>query len=100
LPHAEGGLNEVVWTARALADLRAIRAYIEQFNPSAAQHVGERLIETANKLANFSLRGRPVRGTAMRELVAVSPYITRYRLARGTVFVLRIRRSARRPTRP
>jgi plasmid stabilization system protein ParE len=32
-------LNEVVWTAESLANLRAIRAYIEQFNPEAAETV-------------------------------------------------------------
>ncbi len=73
-------MNEVVWTAAALGHLRAIRSYIEQFNPKAASELAAQLIAAGNSLRNFPHRGRPVRGTTMRELASVSPYIIRYRI--------------------
>ena len=49
---------------------------------------------------NFPHRGRSVRGTAMRELVAVHPYIIRYRITGDDVATLRVRHTSRRPTNP
>ena len=93
-------MNEVVWSDTALAQLDAIGAYIEQFNPKAAAEVAAHLIEAGNSLENFPHRGRPVPGTTMRELVTAYPYIIRYRIVRETVRILRIRHTARRPTNP
>jgi toxin ParE1/3/4 len=100
LPYSQAALNDVVWTAFALANLRAIRAYIAQFNPQAAGDMAERLIAAGDSLQHFPYRGRPVPGTAMRELLTVNPYIIRYRIIDDEVTILRIRHSARRPTRP
>jgi plasmid stabilization system protein ParE len=36
----------------------------------------------------------------MRELLAVSPYIIRHRIAGEQVVILRVRHGARRPTNP
>jgi addiction module RelE/StbE family toxin len=93
-------LNEVVWTDTALAHLEAIQTYIAQFNPTAAQRVAASLIEAGGSLASFPHRGRPVRNTDMRELVSTYPYIIRYRVARDQVFILRVRHTSRRLTRP
>ena len=91
---------EVVWTASALADLRTIRTYIEQFNPRAAREVAASLKALGDSLTNFANRGRPVPGTTMRELVSTYPYIIRYRVAGDIVVILRVRHGARRPTVP
>jgi toxin ParE1/3/4 len=93
-------LSRVIWSKRALAHLRYIRGYIEQFNPQAAQDLVAALVATANSLENFPHRGRLVVGTDKRELVSVHPYIVRYRVAGDTVRVLRIRHTSRRPTIP
>lgn len=93
-------MNRVVWTAYALANVRAIRAYIAQFHPRAADELAARLIAAGNSLVAFPHRGRPVKKTDMRELVSVSPYIIRYRVIRDEVVILRVRHSARRPTNP
>lgn len=93
-------MNDVVWTATALANLRAIRSYLEEFNPRAAADVAEELITRGNTLVGFPYRGRPVSGNGLRELVTAYPYIIRYRITGGTVFILRIRHTARRPTVP
>jgi plasmid stabilization system protein ParE len=74
--------------------------YIFDFNPQAAARMADALLAAGDSLASFPHRGRPVRGTAMRELVTVSPYIIRYRIAGDTVIILRVRHGARRPTRP
>lgn len=93
-------MNQIVWAAYALGNVRAIRAYLAQFNPRAAETLAERLIAAGNSLALFPHRGRPVPGTDMRELVSVTPYIIRYRIIRDEVVILRVRHSARRPTDP
>lgn len=93
-------MNRVVWTAFALANVRAIRAYLAQFNPRAAEELAARLVEAGNSLDTFPHRGRPVPGTSMRELLSVSPYIIRYRVVRNEVVILRVRHGARRPTNP
>ena len=99
MPDAEGGLSEVVWTARALANLRAIRTYIEQFNPMAARRVADELVAAGTTLSRFPLRGRSVPGTTLRELVCGYPYIIRYRVNGHEVVILRVRHTDRRPTK-
>ena len=80
LPDTEAASNRVVWTAFALANVRAIRTYLGQLNPRAADELAARLIAAGNSLEMFPHRGRPVRRTDMRELLSVSPYIIRYRV--------------------
>jgi addiction module RelE/StbE family toxin len=90
----------VVWTETALQSVWRSYDYLMEFNPRAAVHLAESLLEAGDSLVNFPHRGRPVRGTGMRELVTVSPYIIRYRVTTDTVIILRVRHSSRRPTRP
>jgi plasmid stabilization system protein ParE len=89
---------EVVWSRRALADLAAIQAHIRQFRPLAAQRMAQRLKLAAESLAQHPERGRPV--GALRELAAVPPYLTRYRVSGQTVQIVRVRHGARRPASP
>ena len=94
-------MHAVVWSPTAVAQLRAIRTYIAQFNPRAAGTVAAHLLRAGNSLENFPHRGRPVGGTEMRELVANYPYIIRYRVGRdGNVRILRVRHTSRGPTAP
>jgi toxin ParE1/3/4 len=93
-------LNKVVWSKTALAQLRFIRGYIEQFNPKAANDLAAALIATGNSLQHFPHRGRVVPKTDNRELVSVHPYIIRYRVVGDTVRILRVRHTSRRPTTP
>jgi toxin ParE1/3/4 len=86
---------QVVWTRRALSDISAIRAYIGQFNPLAAQRVALRLTQAGQSLSLFPERGRAASGR--RELVIVRPYIIRYRVFRGRVEILAIRHGAQAP---
>ena len=90
----------VVWTRTAARGIQHAYDYLADFNPRAAAHVAETLRDEGNSLMHFPERGRPVPGTAMRELVAAYPYIIRYRVDGDTVVILRVRHSARYPTNP
>jgi plasmid stabilization system protein ParE len=90
-------VRPIVWTAEARANLAAIRAYINQFSPLAAQRFSARLVRAAESLAENPDIGRSV-GQGRRELVTIAPYIIRYRITEEAVFILRIRHGARRPT--
>lgn len=86
----------VIWSGEARTNLVAIRDYIGQFNPLAAQRLANRLVALADSLDEFAERGRPV-GRGLRELTVVWPYIIRYRVTEDTVIILRIRHGAREP---
>jgi len=85
---------QVVWTWRALADLSAIREYIGQFSPLAAQRMALRLRSAAEALSEHPARGRKATAT-LRELVVVPPYVIRYHVDDDMVIIVRIRHAAR-----
>ena len=89
-------MRRIIWSPGAVDDLRNIRDYIEQFNPSAASGFAAKLVAAAESLADFSERGRPV-DAKRRELLVVWPYIIRYRIETEQVVILRIRHGAQRP---
>jgi toxin ParE1/3/4 len=93
-------VTEVIWSYSAVAELRAIRADRAVFNPNAAEQLAERLLSAGDSLEFFTLRGRLVSGTGMRELLTVAPYIIRYEAIGDQVHILRIRHGAKRPTQP
>ena len=88
-------MNKIVWSRRALFNLQAIRDYIAQFNPFAADKVADEIIATGEQLALFPGRGRMVPGKDMREMMTSYPYVIRYRIAGDQVIILRIRHMAR-----
>ena len=87
---AASHVRRIVWTALAVDDLISIRTYIDQFNPSAAAHIAERLVTAADSLEEFADRGRATT-ERHRELLAIWPYIIRYRIEPERVVILRIR---------
>jgi toxin ParE1/3/4 len=86
----------VIWSARSLRDLQSIRAYIGQMARLSAQRFTARLLAAIESLADQPHRGRPVRSN-LRELVVVAPYVVRYRVAAGSVQIVRIKHGAQRP---
>jgi len=84
---------QVVWTRRALSDLAAVRAYIGQFSPLAAQRMAMRLKRAGDSLGAHPDRMRSV-GPGLRELTAIPPYILRYQITSEAVVILRIRHGA------
>ncbi|PVM90558.1 type II toxin-antitoxin system RelE/ParE family toxin [Caulobacter endophyticus] len=87
---------KVAWSARSRRDLEAIRAYIGQVRPIAAQRLALRLVTAVEALAFHPHRGRPAGGD-VRELVAIAPYVIRYRVKGGVVQIVRIKHGAERP---
>lgn len=89
-------MRRVVWTEEARANLLAIRSYIAQFSPLAAQRFSLKLVTAAEDLAENPDRGRSV-GKGRGELALIRPYLIRYRAEANAVLILRIRHAARRP---
>jgi toxin ParE1/3/4 len=87
-----------VWSPQAIDDLTALRAYIAEEDPAAAQRVAVRIVESVEMLlsANPAI-GRPGRVPGTRELVVPrTPFIVPYRLQGNTLQILRIFHGARR----
>lgn len=81
-----------IWSPEAIADLAALRAYIEQDDPAAARLVALHIIRNVETLLPSSPEmGRPGRVPGTRELVIPrTPYIVPYRLTGNTIQVLRV----------
>jgi toxin ParE1/3/4 len=88
----------LIWSPEAIADLAALRVYIEQDDPAAAQRVALHIIRhVETSLPNSPEMGRPGRVPGTRELVIPrTPYIVPYRLVGNTIQVLRVFHGARR----
>jgi addiction module RelE/StbE family toxin len=50
----------IVWSDRALADLREIAAYIREQSPGSARRVRQQIRDATRRLARFPLSGRVV----------------------------------------
>jgi toxin ParE1/3/4 len=87
-----------IWSPQAIDDLLALRAYIEQDNPAAAQRIVLHILRNVDQLlANNPRMGRPGRVPETRELVIPNtPFIVPYRIVEGTIQVLRVFHAARR----
>lgn len=71
----------VVWAPRAVRHLHALRAYVAEHDPAAAQRVGTASLAAVGRLAEFPQLGRPGRLAGTRELaVPRTPYVIAYRL--------------------
>jgi addiction module RelE/StbE family toxin len=79
------------WSVFALADREAIFDYIEADSPGAAIAVDDRIQTCVESLARFPDMGRVGRIAGTRELaIPNTPYIAAYRIAEGSVRILRI----------
>ena len=85
------------WLNAALADLRAIKAYIAEENPQAADRVIDSIRSETTVLLNQPNIGRAGRITDTRELVIRQyPYIVAYREQSGEVEILAVVHTSRR----
>jgi addiction module RelE/StbE family toxin len=82
---------KISWSRRAAEHLAAIRKYIEEDNPEAAQRVALRIIECLRQLAGQPMMGRPGRVRGTRELViSGTPYVAPYRVKRGALEIIAV----------
>jgi addiction module RelE/StbE family toxin len=87
---------QVRWTESATNDLRGITRYIRKNNPTAARAVAKAIIDAADSLSRFPLKGREGRIDSTRELVVSGlPYIIVYKVARTAIQILHIYHGAR-----
>jgi toxin ParE1/3/4 len=90
-------VSSLRWTEQAADDLASIRAYIERDSPRYAQLVIERLVQRAERIAEFPMAGRvvPEFGRAdVREVISGSYRIV-YWLEGEVQHVLTVFRSSR-----
>jgi toxin ParE1/3/4 len=87
-----------IWSPEAINDLAALRIYIEQDDPIAAQRVALHIIHSIETLLpNNPELGRPGRVPGTRELVIPKmSFIVPHRLVGNTIQILRIFHGARR----
>jgi len=85
------------WLSAALADLRAIKAYIAEENPNAALLVIANIRSETSVLIHQPNIGRVGRISDTRELVIGQyPYIVAYREQSGEVHILAVVHTSRR----
>ena len=81
----------VVWSARAIRHLIAIREFIEKDSEQNAAAMAERILDAIEILATQPQMGRPGRQTGTRELViSGTPYIVPYRVRRERLELLAV----------
>ena len=86
-------MTEVVWSRKALRQIRNIERYVSLFRPLAAQRLAARIIAASDELSVFPDAGRTI-SRGRRQIVAVSPYILRYRRDGEVVTILEVRHAA------
>jgi plasmid stabilization system protein ParE len=86
------------YTPRAFSDLEAIRTYVDQYNPAAAQRVVTVIEKLVARLGDFPESGQHSDELDVRVVFSPRyPYRIYYRVAADEVSILHIRHTARRP---
>lgn len=89
-------MPHLIFTPRALQDIKRLSDFLAEKSPEAAQRAVERILESVNILERHPAAGRPVRelGPSFREWpirFASTGYVALYRHAGDQVMVLGIR---------
>ena len=94
-------LRSVEYATRATFNLKAIKSFIAQENPTAALQVVEYITDSADGLINFPLLGKPWTMTDTRKLVLSKfPYSIIYKLTPTKVIVLVVAHQSRKNKQP
>lgn len=81
----------IVWSPYAIDDLIAIRDYIAQHNPTAAEGVAKRILHSISYLAEHSQLGVATHRTDVRKLIVKnSPYVIPYRIVGDDIEILEV----------
>ena len=92
---------KVRWSDNATSELENIFAFIRDQSPRSAGTVARRIIDRAESLAHFPLKGKDDKPTGMRRLAVVNyPYVIFYRIndAANEVQIVSVRHTARKQT--
>ncbi len=82
---------KIRWTEGANNNLDHVAEYIAQDNPPAAIPTVNKIIETAQMLADYPTVGKRGRERVTRELVVASlPYIVIYTVQREELVIIRV----------
>jgi toxin ParE1/3/4 len=86
----------IVWSRKAIRNLIEIRDYVATDKPEAARRLAERIVTSAEQLAEHPNLGHAGREPETRELiVAGTLYIIPYRIYRGRLAILAVLHGAR-----
>jgi toxin ParE1/3/4 len=81
----------IKWLDDAVNDLRALRQYISQDKPSAANQIAKRISHAVSLLSEHPSMGRKGRVMGTRELIILNtPFIIPYRVKNNCIEILRI----------
>jgi plasmid stabilization system protein ParE len=87
----------IIWDARAVQDLREIRAFIAADKPAAAAHVAKHIKISVRRLSKFPSMGRHTTRPNIRKLsIPGTPFAVYYRLLADAVEILAVLHGARR----
>lgn len=88
---------EIVWSPRALRRLNAIRMFVAQDKPVAAESLALRILNAADALKQHPSLGRRGPNSGLRQLiVAGTPYTMVYRVHAQRVVIATIWHAAQR----
>ena len=83
----------LIYSQEAVSDLERLRAFIAENNPSAAQRIGEKLVNQIDKLLFMPKMGSPVDAApdseAIRDMI-FGNYIVRYAVTPNVIYILRV----------
>lgn len=83
------------WFEDAVSDLKALRRYIAQDNPIAANRISKKILSAINLLSTQPEIGRAGRVVNTRELIiSDTPYIIPYRVKNNLIEIIRVLHSS------
>lgn len=84
-------MRPVVWSRRAGRNLVAIRRYIGQFNPEAANGTAKRILQVVRTISEHPQIGRSGRDGRTREFpVPGTPYVIVYMVQDATLEIIAV----------
>ncbi len=87
----------IVWSPRAVEDLKQLRAYIAQHDPAAAAGIAKAIVGGVESLRRFPAMGRPGRVPHTRELVVSgTPFIIPYTVTGRGIAIIAVLHGARK----
>lgn len=85
-------MGDIIFTARASADLVRLRAFLAHKSPRAARAAANRIVRALDLLLLFPRSGTVIRGDIRRLIVkhGRGTYVARYRIVGEDIQILRI----------